>query len=122
MRMSRFSFLALAGALALAPRHAQAQVSATIHLGTPLTVTAYSASAHGEWSANYKKWTPKTVYAYNGQYYSHTVKGGRAVQIYHHGNDNFLPPQDAKWQGADKRYNYNRKPTDDDYTHVSPHQ
>jgi hypothetical protein len=121
MRISHLAILPLLGALALTPRHSSAQVSATIHLGTPLTVTAYSASAHGEWSANYKTWTPKTVYAYNGQYYSHSVKGGRTVQIYHKGTQNFLPPQDAAWaKGADKRYNYNRKPTDDDYTHVSP--
>ena len=118
MRMSRFSFLALAGALALTPRQAPAQVSATIHLGTPLTVTAYSAPVHGDWATSYHKWTPKTVYYYNGQYYPHTVKGARAVQIYHYGKSDFLPPQDAKWQGADKRYNYSRKPTDEDYSHV----
>lgn len=121
MRIFHLATLPLLGALALMPRQGSAQISATIHLGTPLVVTNYSASTHGAWATSYKQWTPRTVYAYNGQYYSHSVKGARAVQIYHHGNDNFLPPQDATWaKGADRRYNYNRKPTDDDYTHVSP--
>jgi hypothetical protein len=121
--ISRFAVLPLLGALALTPRQGSAQISATIHLGSPVVVTNYSASVHGDWSTSYKTWTPKTVYAYNGQYYSHSVTGARAVQIYHHGNQNFLPPQDPAWaKGADKRYNYTRKPTDDDYTRATaPH-
>jgi len=40
--------------------------------------------------------------------------GGRPVQIYRYKNEYFLPPQDHDWVGFDKRYNYERQPTDDD--------
>jgi hypothetical protein len=121
MRMSLLATLPLLGALVLTPRHGSAQVSVTLHLGTPLVVTHYSSDVHGDWHTNYSKWKPTTVYAYNGQYYSHSVKGARPVQIYHQQNQNFLPPQDAAWANhGDKRYNYNRKPTDEDYSRAAP--
>jgi hypothetical protein len=121
MRISLLATLPLLGALALTPRQGSAQISATIHLGNPVMVTNYSPDVHGDWHTNYRKWRPTTVYAYNNQYYSHSVKGARPVQIYHQGNQNFLPPRDAAWANrADKRYNYNRKPTDDDYSHAAP--
>jgi hypothetical protein len=121
MRISLLAALPLVAVLALTPRQGSAQISATIHLGTPLVVTNYSADVHGDWHTNYSKWKPTTVYAYNGKYYSHSVKGARPVQIYHQQNQYFLPPQDAAWANrGDKRYNYNRKPTDDDYSHAAP--
>ena len=121
MRMSLLATLPLLGALALTPCRGSAQITATIHLGSPVVVSNYSADVHGDWHTNYTKWQPRTVYAYNGQYYSHSVKGARPVQIYHRQNQNFLPPQDAAWANhGDKRYNYNRKPTDEDYSHATP--
>ena len=84
-------------------------------------VTQYSQEVHGDWHTAYRQWQPTTVYFYNGHYYSHSVKGARPVQIYRHGNQRFLPPQDAAWANrGDKRYNYNRKPTDDDYRQAPP--
>ena len=111
----------LVGALTVVPRHGSAQISATIHLGTPLVVTNYSSDVHGDWHAAYRTWTPTTVYFYSGHYYAHSVKGARAVQIYRHGNQRFLPPQDVAWANhGDKRFNYSRKPTDEDYGHAEP--
>jgi hypothetical protein len=121
MRLTALITLPLLGALALAPRQSSAQVSVTLHLGNPVVVTQYSSDVHGDWHTNYSKWKPTTVYAYNGQYYSHSVKGARPVQVYNQQNQHFLPPQDAAWANrADKRYNYNRKPTAEDYSRAQP--
>lgn len=124
MRIATLFALPLLGVLAVTPGRASAQISATIHLGSPVVVTNYSSEVHGDWHTNYSHWKPTTVYAYNGQYYSHSVKGGRQVQIYRDGNQSFLPPQDAEWaKGADKRFNYRHKPTSDDYNRApSPHR
>lgn len=120
MRMPLLAALPILGALALlTPRQSSAQISATIHLGNPVVVTNYSADVHGDWHTNYRKWQPTTVYSYNNQYYAHSVKGGRAVEVYHQGSQYFLPPQDQAWANhGDKRFNYNRKPNDDDYSHA----
>lgn len=121
MRISQLAILPVLAALAMATRPASAQISATIHLGSPVVVTRYSAETHGDWHTSYSRWRPTTVYAYNDQYYSHSVRGARPVQIYRQGNQNFLPPQDAAWANrADHRYNYNRRPTDDDYNRAAP--
>jgi hypothetical protein len=121
MRITALLTLPLLGALALTPRQGSAQITATIRLGSPIVVTNYSADVHGDWHTNYSKWKPTTVYAYDGQYYSRSVKGARPVQIYHRQNQNFLPPQDAAWANrGDKRYNYNRKPTAEDYSRAAP--
>ena len=68
MRIAKLMILPLLGALALMPQQASAQVSVTLHLGTPLVVTHYSADVHGDWHTAYRTWKPTTVYAYNGQY------------------------------------------------------
>jgi hypothetical protein len=116
MRASLLATLPLLGALALTPRHASAQISATIHLGNPVVVTNYSRDVHGDWHTNYRQWHPTTVYSYNGRYYSRSIRGARPVQVYRRQNQHFLPPQDAAWANrADRRYNYNRRPTDEDY-------
>jgi hypothetical protein len=121
MRVSLLATLPLLGALAVTPRHGSAQVSATIRLGNPVVVTNYSPEVYGDWHTNYRRWRPTTVYSYNGHYYSHSVRGARPVQIYHRQNQYFLPPRDDAWGNhGDHRYNYNRRPTDDDYSHAAP--
>ena len=90
-------------------------VSVDLKLGNVRTVSAYSAERSGDWHTNYKSWKPTTLYVTNGQYYDKQTKGSRAVMVYRNSNDYFLPPQDKAWVGADKRYNYKRQPTDDDY-------
>lgn len=120
MRFSTLVAVPLVAALVAAPVRAPAQVSATIHLGPAITVGDYSASTYGDWHTHYRRWTPVTLYSYNGHYYSRNVRGSRAVMVYRSGKHYFLPPQDQAWNNADKRYNYARRPTDDDYHHTAP--
>lgn len=94
---------------------AQVGVSVGLKLGNERVVAAYSPERYGAWQASYKSWKPTTVYAVNGHYYDKSTKGSRAVVVYRKGSDYFMPPQDEKWVGADKRYNYKRKPVDEDY-------
>ncbi|MGD0483330.1 MAG: hypothetical protein ABSB58_01610 [Gemmatimonadales bacterium] len=105
-----------AGLLAL-PTGASAQISVRIgaRLGPAITLSTYSPQQHGDWRTSYRQWRPVTVYSYNGQYYQHSVRGARPVQVYQRGNERFLPPQDKEWIGHDRRYNYRHRPTDEDY-------
>jgi len=115
------STLPLLGALALAPQAAPAQVSVTLHLGNPIVVTHYAPEVYGDWHTSYRTWRPVTVWYYDGHYYPRAVRGGRPVQIYQRGNERFLPPQDQGWANrGDRRYNYNRRPNDEDYQHAAP--
>jgi hypothetical protein len=122
MRFTPFAPLLLVGALALTPRPATAQISVSLHLGTPLVVTNYAPDAYGDWHTNYRNWRPVTVYSYNGQWYNHSVRGARPVVVYRSQNSYFLPPQDQDWNNKDRRYNYRRRPTSDDYSHAAAPQ
>ena len=117
MRLSTLlSLSALVCCIPIASAPAQrAGVSVDIHLGRARTVTAYSSSRSGEWRTNYKQWKPTTLYVTNGQYYDKQTRGSRAVVVYRKDNDYFLPPQDKKWVGKDKRYDYKHKPNNEDY-------
>jgi hypothetical protein len=84
--------------------------------GAEVGVLGYSADRAGDWRQNYKRWTPTTVYESNGHYYQHDGPGSRAVQIYRYQNEYFLPPQDKAWEGHDKRFDYSRKPNEDDHS------
>jgi hypothetical protein len=121
MRIRLLATLPLLGALALAPRDGSAQVSATIHLGNPVVVSNYEANRYGDWHSNYRRWRPTTVYYYNGRYYPRAIRGSRPVQIYRRQNEYFLPPRDAAWVNrGDRRFNYRRRPNDEDYNHAEP--
>jgi hypothetical protein len=121
MRIRMLATLPLLGALALSPRPSSAQISATIHLGNPVAVTNYEPNRYGDWHSSYRSWRPVTVYYYNGRYYPRSVRGARPVQIYRRQNEYFLPPRDAAWANrGDRRYNYNRRPNDEDYNHAGP--
>lgn len=120
MRVSLLATLPLLGALAVAPRQGSAQVSVTLHLGNPVVVTNYAPQVYGDWHTNYQKWRPTTVYYYNGAWYPRSVRGARPVVVYRSQNSYFLPPRDQNWDNKDHRYNYRRRPTDDDYNHASP--
>lgn len=118
MPFPRWFVLPLLGALAFTPLTASAQGRAHAHMkpGKPVLVTGYSADAYGDWHKSYRSWRPVTLYAHDGQFYSRSMKGARAVQVYRHGNDYFLPPQDDAWvKRGDTRYNYRHRPNDDDY-------
>ncbi len=121
MRNIRFLALPLVAALMFAPHRAPAQINVTIRLGTPMMVTNYSPDYYGDWRTSYRQWRPVTVYYYQGQYYPKSVRGSRPVMIYRRGNENFLPPQDQSWANrGDKRFNYKRAPTSEDYSHAGP--
>lgn len=111
-----------AGLLAL-PTGASAQISVRVgaRLGPAITLNAYSQQQYGDWRTSYRQWRPVTVYNYNGQYYQHSVRGARPVQVYQRGNERFLPPQDQAWVGHDRRYNNRHRPNSEDYNRVRPH-
>lgn len=119
MRIAAFLTAPLLAAMLAPP--AAAQVSVTLHLGTPVVITHYSPEVYGPWQTAYTTWTPTTVYYFDGHYYSRPVKGARLVQVYRRQNQYFLPPQDVAWANrGDKRYDYDRKPNDDDYKGAGP--
>ena len=121
MRITKFMILPLLGALTLTPSTGSAQVTVTLRLGNPIVVTNYAPEVYGDWHTSYRTWRPVTVYYYNGHYYPRSVKGSRPVQIYQRGTQRFLPPQDQAWGNrGDRRYNYNRRPIDEDYQHAAP--
>ncbi|HEY3933885.1 MAG TPA: hypothetical protein VGL65_04640 [Gemmatimonadales bacterium] len=121
MRISTLALIFGAAALPMATTPAVAQISGSLRIGghgAGLTINSYDASRYGDWHTAYRHWTPVTVYYANGQYYNHSVRGSRAVAVYRSHNDYFLPPRDQAWNGFDHRYNYRRRPNDDDYNHV----
>ena len=85
MRTTKWKWVAapLAAALiGIAPSHASAQLGLSIRFGTRLGpdvgVSAYSQQRLGDWHANYRRWTPVTLYDVNGRYYRNSVEGARA--------------------------------------------
>ncbi|HUX34082.1 MAG TPA: hypothetical protein VMV51_09420 [Gemmatimonadaceae bacterium] len=83
-------------------------------IAAPLVVGAYAAGDVGGWRTSLMLWTPVTVYAFNGAYYSRAVPGSRSVEIYRYRGRYFMPPDDRAWIGADRRYDYRRRPEHDD--------
>ena len=117
MRIHSLAAISLMGALAFAPAQSSAQVSVSLHLGTPVVVHDYAPTVYGDWHTAYRTWTPVTRYYYDGRWYAHSVHGARAVVVYRSkAGQYFLPPRDAAWK--DKRYNLKRRPIDEDYNHV----
>lgn len=126
MRLSRVMGAALAAALIATPAMASAQVNISVKFGTRLGpeigVFAYTPERHGDWHANYRKWTPVTLYDVNGHYYRAEVAGSRPVMVYTYNNEYFFPPTDHAWVGFDKRYNYQRAPVEVDLHRVRPYE
>ena len=120
MRVSLLAALPLVGALTLAPHRGSAQVHVSVHLGPPVLVTEYAPEYYGDWRTSYESWRPITVYQYDGRWYPTAVRGSRPVVVYRSQNHYFLPPRDVGWDNRDHRYNYARRPLDDDYKHVGP--
>jgi hypothetical protein len=120
MKISWLATLPLIGALTIAPNRATAQISVNLHLGKPVVVTNYAPETYGDWHTAYRHWSPTTVYYYNGNWYPRRVRGSRAVTVYRQNGHYFLPPQDEGWNRHDRRYNYSRRPSSDDYQHVAP--
>ncbi len=87
-------------------------------LGREIGVLGYSSDRAGNWRADYQRWTPVTVYAVNGRYYTNDAVGARAVGVYRYEDEYFLPPQDHAWVGFDTRYDYRHRPTPADRAQV----
>ena len=125
MRIRNFLILPLLGALIAAPARVTAQINLSVRfgarLGPEIGVYAYSQERQGDWRTSYRQWTPVTLYDVNGHYYRNNVAGARAVAVYSYRNEYFLPPQDQAWMHSDRRYNYQRQPTQDDYGRNRPY-
>lgn len=95
---------------------AQPYAAVTIdpRLGAEIGISDFSQDRIGNWQRNFRRWTPVTVYEVNGHYYTHNAAGARPVMVYRYGSEYFLPPDDPAWEGKDRRFNYDRKPTPDD--------
>ena len=124
MRIANLLTVPLLTAMIGLPKGASAQGSITVTFGTRLGpeigVSAYSSEYLGEWRSNYRRWTPVTLYDINGHYYRGQVRGARPVLVYRYDNEYFMPPQDQSWNGADRRYDYRRRPTEADYGRARP--
>jgi hypothetical protein len=118
--------LPLLGAAIVLPPRASAQVAIHVSFGTRLGpeigVFNYAPERLGDWRTNYRQWRPVTLYDVNGHYYRSQVRGARPVLVYSYRNEYFLPPQDHAWRGVDRRYNYGRQPTPDDYGRARPYE
>jgi hypothetical protein len=79
---------------------------------------AYTPDRAGDWRANVRRWNPVTVYEFRGRYYSNNLAGSRPLMVYRYRDEYFLPPPDQGWIGFDRRFNYNRQPTNDDRSRV----
>jgi hypothetical protein len=127
MRLGKLVALPLLAAMIAVPaQRAHAQVSINVKLGARLGpevgIFAYSPERLGDWHANYRKWTPITVYDVNGHYYRHPVGGSRAVVVYSYNGEYFFPPTDHAWVGFDKRYDYHHAPIEVDFGRVHPYE
>ena len=124
MRRTLVFVLPLLGALIFSTR-APAQINVGVRFGTRLgpevSVFAYSPERLGDWRANYRRWAPVTLYDINGRYYRSYVRGARPILVYQYRNEYFLPPQDQGWNGSDRRYNYRRQPTQEDFGRGRPY-
>jgi len=125
MRIATLLTLPLLGAAIVLPPRVSAQTNITVAFGTRLGpeigVFAYSSERLGDWRENYGRWTPSTLYDVNGHYYRAQVRGARPVLVYQYNNEYFLPPQDQRWNGMDRRYNYRLQPTEADYARARPY-
>lgn len=61
------------------------------------------------------RWTPVTVYEFNGRYYPHNGPGGRAGSMYRYQDEYALPPQDQVRVNFHRRFIYQHQPTADDH-------
>jgi hypothetical protein len=126
MRIGFLLTLPLLGTLIALPTSGSAQTSITVRFGTRLgpeiPLTYYAPERLGPWKHSYRKWTPVTLYDVNGRYYRNEVRGARPVLVYLYRDQYFLPPEDREWNGADRRYDYNRRPGSEDYRRARPYE
>ena len=111
MRISGLlSLILLAGCMSTTRGQQQSSLEISVQLGPERSVSSYSMERHGDWRTNYQQWQPTTLFVVDGKYYDKEARGSRAVMVYRHDNEYFTPPQDKEWVGADKRYDYKKRP------------
>jgi hypothetical protein len=121
MRFPRVAIFPLLGILAVSARPGHAQIGVNAQIGSPqyeVRVSPYATDVYGDWRTSYSRWQPVTLYSTDGHFYSRSVPGARAVSVYRSQNQYFLPPRDAEFATIDRRFNYDRRPIDDDYNIV----
>jgi hypothetical protein len=121
MRISALLSLAvLAGCMPMTHRPAQssAGVEIGIQLGSERPVFRYSRERYGDWRSNYELWEPVTLFVIDARFFDREAGSARAVVVYRRKDEYFLPPQEKEWIGKDKRYDYKRRPKDEDYARI----
>ena len=87
MRVAKWMTIPALGAALLLPACGPGYMSTGVGVeaqyGTGIDLYGYDAGRYGDWHANYRQWSPTTVYELNGTYYPKNVRGGRQVQVYH---------------------------------------
>ena len=86
--------------------------------GREVVVNTYSPDVYGDWHDGYRRWHPVTLYVRDNRYFQRAVPGSRPVAVYSWNNQYFLPPQDRQWDNYDRRFNYGRRPIDEDYRNL----
>ncbi len=126
MRMAQWSAVTMVAGMMLVsacgPGYRTTRMSASAQLGPGIEIYSYSTSRDGDWHANYRQWSPATVYELNGSYYSDRVTGGREVQVYRTSGGYMLPPRDKDLRRTDRRLNGKRLPNNADYSRAHNHQ
>lgn len=89
-------------------------------VAAPLAIGVYAADRDGDWRTSLTLWTPITVYEVGGGYYPRAMPGSHAVEVYRYRDRYFLPPEDHDWIGADRRYDYNKRP-EHEHEHEDDH-
>lgn len=105
-------------ALAILASPAQAQISATIHIGPQrsyppavvyrepprVIVVDYHSRNFGQWKKSARYWRPTTLYVLGGRYYERPYRNARPVVVYNYRNSYFQAPRDRDWNRYRVRY------------------
>lgn len=116
MRSTHLVLIPLALALVAIP--AEAQISATIHIGTQrnyppaiiyrepprVIVVDYQSRNFGQWKKSARYWRPITLYVLGGHYYQQPYRNARPVVVYNYRNSYFQAPRDRDWNQYRVRY------------------
>lgn len=104
--------------LALVASPAEAQISATIHIGPQrnyppaviyreparVIVVDYHSRNFGQWKRSARYWQPITLYVLGGYYYQQPYRNARPVVVYNYRNSYFQAPRDRDWNQYRVRY------------------
>lgn len=114
----RHSLLLIPLALGTLAPPIAAQISATIHIGTPrhappviihrepprIVVVNYPSRNYGRWQQTAQYWRPVTLYVHGNRYYPEPWRDARPITVYQYRDSYFLPPHDRDWDRYRWRY------------------